>query len=163
MGYKSFLRSPKNEDQLVPDATVTEVNDTKESHVHGEIDIMAELEGILGIDNKEKLPGSKIHGYLSWDFMDLESGFQNAEEEEDEEDERDQKVYTNKRFEEESEYNQVVKKENLGFWEEDEKRVSLNLNYQDVLDAWSDRGPLWADEYSISKAKIGRASCRERV
>ncbi|XWS71891.1 hypothetical protein CRYUN_Cryun03dG0176900 [Craigia yunnanensis] len=156
MGYKSFLRSPKKEEQQVPDATVTEFNDTKESYAHGEIDIMDELEGILGIDNEEKLPGNKIHGHLSWDFMDWESGFHNAEEE-DEVDERDQKVYTGKCFEEESEYNQDVNKENLGFWEDDEKRVSLNLNlnYQDVLDAWSDRGPLWADDYSISMASNG--------
>ena len=157
MGYKSFLRSPKKNEQQVPDATVTEFNDTKESYAHGEIDIMDELEGILGIENEGKFAGNKIHGHLSWDFMDWEGGFHNAEED-DEEDERDQKVfYTGKFFEEESEYGKVVKKENLGFWEDDEKRVSLNLNlnYQDVLDAWSDRGPLWADDYSISMASNG--------
>ncbi|XP_022732050.1 protein CHLOROPLAST IMPORT APPARATUS 2 [Durio zibethinus] len=158
MGYDSFLRIPKMEEQQVPDATVTEFNDSKESYADGEIDITDELEGILGIENEEKLPGNKIHGHLGWDFMDWESGYHNAEEE-DEEDERDQKlVHTGKCFEEESEYNQVVKKENLGFWElDDEKSVSLNLNlnYQDVLDAWSDRGPLWADDYSISMASNG--------
>ena len=139
-----------------PCATVTEFDDTKESYSHGEIDIMDEMEGILGIDNEEKLPGNKIHGHLSWDFMNWESGFHNAEEE-DEEDEIDLKVYTGKCFEEEREYNQIVKKENLGFWQDDEKRVSLNLNlnYQDVLDAWSDRGPLCADDYSISMASNG--------
>ncbi|XP_022753891.1 zinc finger protein CONSTANS-LIKE 7-like [Durio zibethinus] len=153
MGYNSFLRSPKKEEQQVPDATVNEFNDTKESYGHGEIDIMDELEGILGIENEEKLAGNNINGRLSWDFMDWEGG-----EEEDEEDERDKKVYTGKFFfKEESEYGKVVKKENLGFWEDDEKRVSLNLNlnYQDVLEAWSDRGPPWADDYSISMASNG--------
>ena len=156
MRYNSFLKSPKKEEQQVPDAIVTEFNDTKESYAHGEIDIMDELEGILGIENEGKLAGNKIYGHLSWDFMDWEGGFHNAEEE-DEEDERDQKVYTGKFFEEESEYGKAVKKENLGFWEDDEKRVSLNLNlnYQDVLDAWSDRGPLWTDDYSISMANTG--------
>ncbi|XVE58976.1 hypothetical protein DITRI_Ditri05aG0006900 [Diplodiscus trichospermus] len=156
MGYNSFLRSPEKEEQQVQDA----FNNTKESYAHAEVDIMDELEGILGIDNEEKLPGNKMHGHLSWDFMDWESGFHNDEEEDDEEDERDEKVYTGKCIEqEESEYNlQVVKKENRGFWEDDdEKRVclNLNLNYQDVLDAWSDRGPLWADDYSISMASNG--------
>ncbi|XVF46195.1 hypothetical protein PTKIN_Ptkin03bG0007900 [Pterospermum kingtungense] len=164
MGYKSLLRSPKKEEQQVPVDTVTEFDDTKESYAHGEIDIMDELEGILGIDdNEEKFAGNGIHGHLSWDFMDWETGFHNAEleEEDDEEDERDQKViYTaSKCFEEGSEYNQlVVKKEKVGFWElDDEKRVclNLNLNYQDVLDAWSDRGPLLADDYSISMATSG--------
>ncbi|KAK6234575.1 hypothetical protein QUC31_018377 [Theobroma cacao] len=158
MGYtNSLLRSPKKEEQQVPDASVNEFNDTKESYGRGEIDIMAELEGILGIENGEKLAGSRVHGHLSWDFMDWEGEFHNAEEE-DEEDERDGKLYAGKCFEEEIEYDKVVKKENLGFWEDDdEKRVSLNLNlnYQDVLDAWSDRGSLWADDYSISKASNG--------
>jgi hypothetical protein len=46
----------------------------------------------------------------------------------------------------------VIKEESLGFWDGDEKRVSLNLNlnYQEVLDAWSDRGSLLADDYSLS-------------
>ncbi|XVF20370.1 hypothetical protein REPUB_Repub11eG0192300 [Reevesia pubescens] len=169
MGYNSFLRSPKKEEQQVPDAThVTEFNDTEESYAHGgdQIDLMDELEGILGFENEEKFPGNnKIHGHLSWewDFMDLESGFHN-EEEEDEEDEREQKlVYnTGKYFEEESEYDSLqdvaVKKEKLGFWEDDEKQrvsLNLNLNYQDVLDAWSDRRPLWADDSSISMASNG--------
>ena len=43
----------------------------------------------------------------------------------------------------------------VGFWEmDDEKMVALNLNlnYQEVLDAWSDRGSLWADDCSLSFA-----------
>ncbi|XVF68454.1 hypothetical protein PTKIN_Ptkin11bG0004300 [Pterospermum kingtungense] len=158
MGYNSFLRSPKKEEQQVPVATVTEFIDTKESYAHEEIDIMDGLEGILGIGNEEKFAGNKMHhGHLSWDFMDWELGLQNAEEEDIEEDERDQGVYAGKFLEEESDYGVVVKKENIGFREDDEKRVSLNLNlnYQDVLDAWSDRGPLWADDYSISIASNG--------
>ncbi|PPD67981.1 hypothetical protein GOBAR_DD35140 [Gossypium barbadense] len=113
MGYNSMLKTPKKEEQQVPDAsTASEFDDTKGSYAHGEIDIIEELEGILGVEN-EDLSGDK-----------------------------------------------AVKTEHLGFWEvDDEKRVSLNLNlnYQDVLDAWSDRGPLWADDYSISTATNGNA------
>ncbi|GMI92026.1 hypothetical protein HRI_002871900 [Hibiscus trionum] len=142
MGYHPLLIwSPKKEEQEVPDAT-------KRS---GEIDIIDELDGILG-DENGVLSGEKMGGHLSWDFMDWETGFQHADEEE--EDEGDHKVYSSTQyFEEEWQYNQAVKTAQFGFWElDDEKRVSLNLNlnYQDVLDAWSDRGPLWADECSIS-------------
>ena len=51
-----------------------------------------------------------------------------------------------------------MKRENCGFWDDhDEMKVSLNLsvNYQEVLDAWSDRGSLWTDEYSLLMANNG--------
>ncbi|KAK8494251.1 hypothetical protein V6N11_029860 [Hibiscus sabdariffa] len=159
MGYNSLLRSPKKEEQQVPDATASEFHDTRGSYAHGEIDIIDELDCILGDENGE-LSGDKIDGHLSWDFMDWESGFQHADEEEGEEEEGDHKVYSAKYFEQDREYkySQAVKTEQLGFWElDDEKRASLNLNlnYQDVLDAWSDRGPLWADDCSISTPTNG--------
>ncbi|GLT80721.1 hypothetical protein SLA2020_521450 [Shorea laevis] len=155
MEYKIFLRSPKKEEQEVP---ATAAGDW-------EIDIMDELEGFLGIENEEKLLGGNGGGHLSWEFMDWE-GFNNAEEEEEEEDpeeeeeeEEEEERVRRKRFpvKEESQYKSrsVSKKENLNtLWDEDENRVSLNLNlnYQEVLDAWSDRGPLWADDYSLSMA-----------
>ncbi|KAK8678958.1 hypothetical protein V6N13_144433 [Hibiscus sabdariffa] len=154
MGYNSLLRSPKKEEQQVPDATAS-----KGSYAHGEIDIIDELDCILGDENGE-LSGDKIDGHISWDFMDWESGFQHADEEEgeEEEEEGDHKVYSAKYFEQDREYNQAVKTEQLGFWElDDEKRASLNLNlnYQHVLDAWSDRGPLRADDCSISTPTNG--------
>ncbi|XP_039050354.1 zinc finger protein CONSTANS-LIKE 7-like [Hibiscus syriacus] len=155
MGYNNSLlvMNPKKEEQEVPDGTTSEFDDTKGSYAVGEIDIIDEFDGILG-DEHGGLSGDTIDGHLSWDFMDWESGFQHADEEEEgEEEEGDHNVYSAQCFEEEIEYNQAVKTEQLGFWEwDDEKRVSLNLNlnYQDVLDAWSDRGPLWADDCSIS-------------
>ncbi|KAE8700802.1 hypothetical protein F3Y22_tig00110556pilonHSYRG00777 [Hibiscus syriacus] len=151
MGYNSLLKSPKKEEQQVPDATPYGFDGTKGSYARGEIDIIEELDGLLGDENGE-LSRDKIDGHrLSWGFMDWETGFHHA----DEDDEGDHKVYSStKCLEEESEYNsQGVKAEQHGFWElDDEKRVSLNLNlnYQDVLDAWSDRGPLLADDCSIS-------------
>ncbi|XP_039054032.1 protein CHLOROPLAST IMPORT APPARATUS 2-like isoform X2 [Hibiscus syriacus] len=153
MGYNSLLRSPKKEEQQVPDATPSELDGTKGSYARGEIEIIDELDGLLGDENGE-LSRDKIDGHLSWDIMVWDTGLQHADEEDDE---GDHKVYSAAKYlDEESEYNnKAVKTEQLGFWElDDEKRVSLNLNlnYQDVLDAWSDRGPLWADDCSISAA-----------
>ncbi|XP_021909940.1 zinc finger protein CONSTANS-LIKE 8 [Carica papaya] len=192
MGYNSFLKSPKKEEQQVPD-TAHEFCNT----VHGETDdVMNELEGLLGIENDfehDKLLSTDhhIHHYhhhinplqlyhhyqqqLSWDFIDWEdfpNGTEEEEEEEDEEDEldeeREQKVkgcpLGNELMLFGGEENVSpggchnysadnndgnLKKEETGFWDEKKKvALNLNLNYQEVLDAWSDRGPLWADTAS---------------
>ncbi|PQM41090.1 zinc finger protein CONSTANS-LIKE 7 [Prunus yedoensis var. nudiflora] len=175
MRYHSFLlRSPKKEEQQVPDSinnsgeefsdttTTTTTTTTKlddafntngDDHV---VDIMDDWERILGIEEEEdgKLPSENMYGghKLNWDFMDWDDFPKGGEGEEIE-----QKVFqTADRcfFEDESYYERkVVKRESVAFWDEDdEKRVqlNLNLNYQEVLDAWSDRGPLWADDCSRS-------------
>ncbi|KAH7549843.1 hypothetical protein JRO89_XS13G0090900 [Xanthoceras sorbifolium] len=170
MGYHSLLRSPKKEEQQVPDTiNDTEFVDIKESSstttydANKEMDIMDGLEGIYwGIDreNEENLSRDssvvQAHHQLSWDFMEWEGFPINGEEE-----------GNNNIFGEESDVSKVdiVKNENNGFVghddedddDDDEKRVSLNLNlnYQEVLDAWSDRGPPWADDYSLSVASNG--------
>ncbi|KAF4370790.1 hypothetical protein G4B88_030510 [Cannabis sativa] len=57
----------------------------------------------------------------------------------------------------------TIKKEEVGFsWDDHDYynknnnkgslNLNLSLNYQEVLEAWSDRGSLWADEYSLSMA-----------
>jgi hypothetical protein len=165
MGYSSFLRSPKKEEQEVPDSTVL----TKlAAYADEELHIMDELEGIWGIEDDEKLPqDSKKYGQLNWDFMDWEE-FPNGEGEEQE-----QKVLEESTdrcfFEEESYYSSkvVVKKESVGFWDDDDEKrpasLNLNLNYEQVLDAWSNRGSPWADGdgdgdgygYSLSMASNG--------
>ncbi|XP_059626427.1 zinc finger protein CONSTANS-LIKE 7 [Cornus florida] len=156
MGHSSFLRSPKKEEQEVPDTNFTLLSDTNHVYADKKNDIMDELEGILGIEDEENLlPEGNMYGHLNWDFMDWE-GFSVGEEEEEEE-EGDQKVANvTGPFQEESHYYYSIKKENCGFWDEfdEQKRVSLNLslNYQEVLDAWSGRGSLWADNYSLSMA-----------
>ncbi|KAJ7964249.1 Protein CHLOROPLAST IMPORT APPARATUS 2 [Quillaja saponaria] len=126
MGYKSILRSPKKEDQQqVPDTiSSTKVED------HEEHAAMEEFEGILGSEDDYENDG---HGQLNWDFMELEN--------------RSKLMFLG---DEQSLYEKVVQREN-GI-EDIEKRVSLklNLNYQLVLDAWSDRGPLWAGDDSLS-------------
>ncbi|XLS64904.1 hypothetical protein HN51_024878 [Arachis hypogaea] len=103
---------------------------------------------------------------LHWDFMEWEEDHHQFPEAENElkvvvrDDSRISN--NNKCLMEEEVKKMVVKREEesnnnniFGFWEvEDEKMVALNLNlnYQEVLDAWSDRGSLWADDYSLSLA-----------
>ncbi|KAK3206600.1 hypothetical protein Dsin_020646 [Dipteronia sinensis] len=187
MGYHSFLISPKQEEQQVPDTIndteFVDFKDFKESSTttttyddaHKEIDIniMDELEGIWGIDDESEenlsrseskvvLQGS--HHQLNWDFMEWEGFLEEDEQEEEEEEEEEER--NNNIFGEESDF--IVKKEPIGFWvdddynDDDEKKkkkkmkcLKLNLNYQEVLDAWSDRGPLWADDCSRSMANNG--------
>lgn len=166
MGYHSLLRSPKKEEQQVPDTIETEFVDIKDAYGDEAMNIMDELGGIWGLnENEEKIAKDSTKQQLpqlSWDFMDWDQGFihpsaQKQEEEEEEEEERSEEQideFTRKFFPEE-----VIKKEKLGFWDEDESTkvttLNLNLNYQEVLDAWSDRGPLWADEYSVACVSKG--------
>ncbi|XP_011003377.1 PREDICTED: zinc finger protein CONSTANS-LIKE 7 [Populus euphratica] len=142
MRCNSFLKNPKEEEQAVPDTVVTQFSNTKEeAYANGDIDVMDELEGILGIEDDERLSSDTMNGVLGWDFMDSEE-YPTVEDEEGSEmfrfDDRSSSFFE---FED-SHYST----------DGDEKRVSLNLNlnYQEVLDAWSDRGSLLADDYSLS-------------
>ncbi|KAF5470383.1 hypothetical protein F2P56_010902 [Juglans regia] len=152
MGYHSFLRSPKKEEQEVPDAVLTKFSDTKDiTCADGEVlEIMDELEGIWGMEVDEKLPQDtkKYYGQLNWDFMDWEEF--SYREGDDEQEQKDQIENPNRCFFEEESYC-TIKKENDGVLEDDKKMSSLNLNlnYEEVLDAWSNRGSLWADDYSV--------------
>ena len=56
MGYNSFLRSPKKEEQQVPDSVLTKISNTKDAYDDEEFDIMDELEGIWGFEGDEKFP-----------------------------------------------------------------------------------------------------------
>lgn len=168
MGYSSFLRSPKKEEQQVPDTLVNRFSHPRNGDDdHEEVDIMNDLDRILGIeeDEDEKPLRDNMYsscGQLNWGLMDWDE-FGNGEEQEEldiQEEDEDQKLVfekeTSKCFFEEESYlmnkKVIVKRENsVGLWDmdidhEDNKRVSLNLNlnYQEVLDAWSDRGSLWA-------------------
>ncbi|KAK3019334.1 hypothetical protein RJ639_003865 [Escallonia herrerae] len=158
MGFTSLLRSPKKEEQQVP-ATIN-------SHSGKDVDIMDEFEGILGLEENFAKGNNFMYSQPNWDFMELE-GFSVNEDEEDEGNHlKVEKNYedTSMCFQEESHIN--IKRENLGFLEYDdndddeedeEKRMCLNLslNYQEVLDAWSGRGSLWAGEFSLSSRNNG--------
>ena len=187
MGYNSLiLRSPKKEEQQVPDTILTNFSSSEGKDgnlVDEEVDIMDDLERILGINEDEDQKWTKSTanvGQLNWEFMDW-GEFRNGEEEDEEEEEdiAEQKPLlfdkdNNKKYmkyffeevveeeEEEGYYrrgnkdNTSIKKEQVGSGDEDYKvSLNLNLNYQEVLEAWSDRGSLWADEYSLSMATNG--------
>ncbi|KAM7256078.1 hypothetical protein ACFE04_011819 [Oxalis oulophora] len=150
MWYNSiFLKCPKEEEeeqeqeqeQEVPNNNSTSqyVNTTSTTQFNEEEEevVMDDFEGILGIDEKKMLHGTQL---ISWDLIDWEEGF---------------KVEYNKSssssnltFEEEE--ITMVKNEIYGFCDfddqdDDENRLclNLNLNYDKVLDAWSDRGLPW--------------------
>lgn len=132
MGQDSLLRSPKMEEQLVPDSIVAEFFETNGGNTY----ITDEFEGILGIKDEELAEGTyNVHDdELNWDFMEWEEFSFNEEEET------------------EGDFHKV-KSENCGFLDDDNAKkmcLNLSLNYQDVMDAWSDHGPLWAEDFSLS-------------
>lgn len=156
MGFNSFHRSPKKEEQQVPDTILTKLSPSKDGE---ENDIMDDLERILGIeDDGDEKPLRKTMscGPLNWDFMDWDEFPNNGEDQEEEEEEEHKAVFESETmcfFEEENYCKKIVKRENVGFWDDDEEKresLNLNLNYQEVLDAWSDRGSLWADDGFLS-------------
>ncbi|KAL6979050.1 hypothetical protein U1Q18_020716 [Sarracenia purpurea var. burkii] len=175
MGYTSLLRSPKKQEQQVPDTGLPGIfSETDDIPSAKETDVMYdEFEGFWGFEHEDNLlAGKNVCGQLNWDFMDECEGFSVGEEEDedDEEDEEgDQKVAEASRcFRDESDFGDVKRERWYGSWDDEhrvEKKVSLNLslNYQEVLDAWSDRGSLFADEYSLSMANNGYVSAMGEV
>ncbi|KAJ8769785.1 hypothetical protein K2173_007645 [Erythroxylum novogranatense] len=149
MDRNSFLRSPKKEEQDFSDNIVVPEFSSNNINAREEIDVTDEFQSYLGIEEDEgSFSKEGVYGELSWDFVASDwDEYPNGECEEG----VDYKVeYMNSAFfEEDKVYSgKVVKRESVGFWEDDEKKVSLNLNlnYQEVLDAWSDRGPLLAGD-----------------
>ncbi|XP_058111074.1 zinc finger protein CONSTANS-LIKE 7-like [Magnolia sinica] len=136
------LRSPKKE----------EVPTVEDSHMCDDINVPDELEDSLGNENEENFG-------VEWDFMAWDEisneGFKQEEEEEEEEEENDSKMKMVESLEGCSNDMMMIKPENIGFWEEEKKTISLNLNYQEVLDAWSDGRSPWADDYSVLMANDG--------
>ncbi|KAK4274852.1 hypothetical protein QN277_018020 [Acacia crassicarpa] len=153
MEYNSVLRSPKKEEQQVPDATTYSSED---------FNILDELgDGVLGSEHDHSKSQHHCHGgYLNWDFMEME-GFSTVDAEEaevandDEGEEQEEEEERSKCRLVEKDKIIKTEKNGGGLWEEDdddEKMASLklNLNHQEVLDAWSDRGSLWAHDSSLS-------------
>ncbi|ESW14152.1 hypothetical protein PHAVU_008G257300 [Phaseolus vulgaris] len=154
MGCTSLLRSPKKEEQEVPDAFTSLLPNSNQSYTYEDFNILEELEGVFNSkEEQELLQQNSSSGELHWDFMEWEELAPFGEEGEDENEGKEQVTESMSQYPFEE---QQIKRENIvGFWEmDDEKMLSLNLNlnYQEVLDAWSNRGSLWADECSLSLA-----------
>ncbi|XP_010557193.1 PREDICTED: zinc finger protein CONSTANS-LIKE 8 [Tarenaya hassleriana] len=140
-------RLPKEEEQHDSEAS-TLINsnelsgDNLRSCPSGDTDATEDLEGIFGITDEDNFSGGDLcsHGF-TWDF------WAEAEAEEEDEEEGGQ---------EEEEETRARKDSNLGSWdsaiqdyEEKQFCLKLNLNYQEVIDAWSERqSHLWTDASS---------------
>ncbi|KDP45740.1 hypothetical protein JCGZ_17347 [Jatropha curcas] len=166
----SPLKSPKKEGLEIP-----------EDYGGREIDAMDDLQGILSIEDEENtcIPKDENgygYGLLSWDFMELDEQI-NGEDGDGGCYYYNKFDKVNSFFEEDyrdSSNNNMINRECIGFSldnvdEEEEEEdgiiiinnekkkkesvsLNLNLNYQEVLDAWSDRGSLWANDCSASMA-----------
>lgn len=146
------LRSPKQEEvPILEDGNSSQ----KPIDLYGKDNIMEELECIFGFQDDHKFGGAGHMLANDWDFKTwVEISSVGLKEECDDADRDDDHHHHKMKMEEEpfeecdNDGKIAVKRENLGFWEE-EKTISLNLNYQDVLDAWSDGRSPWADDYSL--------------
>ena len=107
--------------------------DSLDNMMEGKIDIMSELERVWDIED----------GKHKWDLMAWGQSQCKANQVGDDE------IITRRSFDGEF----VMKEENAGFWEaKNTFPLNLSLNYQEVMDAWSERGPPWVEHYSISNA-----------
>ncbi|KAF4387500.1 hypothetical protein F8388_011648 [Cannabis sativa] len=176
------LRSPKKEEQQVPIATTTDLSEGKDSNLKSEdVDIMEDLERILGINEEAEEVHNKLTNYkgnyvsqLNWEFMEWNKFPNNIGDQEcffeEDDDEEEEYLEEENNDDQERHYrrsdnniNTIKKEEEVGFsWDDHDYynknnnkgslNLNLSLNYQEVLEAWSDRGSLWADEYSLSMA-----------
>lgn len=129
-----------------------------------QIDIMDELEGILAIEDEENLAegdGNYLYGQgLKWDFQEWEGFPVNDIVEEG--GLMIKVENSSMSFDGESYFNMDRENSNefVEYDDDIEKGLCLNLslNYQEVLDAWSDRGSLQTVDFSLSMANNGYVS-----
>lgn len=114
MEHNTNLKPPKKEEEEDNEVQVPNIMNTHASAYNIKPD-SNELEGILGIEDDENLP-SEFQLFQDAEFWDFNGDFG------------------------------VKPESSCGYWDFDDKKTSLNLslNYQEVLEAWSNRGPLWA-------------------
>ncbi|KAL5102314.1 hypothetical protein RYX36_006641 [Vicia faba] len=160
MRYISSLRSPKKEEHQVPEAITPKLPPNfNKSYTNEDFYLFDELEEYLNIEEEEEekqtlSPQNTCNSSneLHWDFMEW-----------------DEFPFDEGKDDNISKCNFEVKRENFndGFWEVDDEtsvalklklNLNLNLNYQDVLDAWSDRGSPWADDCSLSLSSSNNCS-----
>ncbi|KAK7385574.1 hypothetical protein VNO78_31299 [Psophocarpus tetragonolobus] len=148
MGCSSLLRSPKKEEeQEVPDGITSLLpNNSHQSYTYQDFNILDEFE-----DPKEDQKLPQQNSSTHWDFMEWEEFGPIGEDESEgkEEQVRENSNTSSCLFQEQPKRENM----NVAFWELDHYNMvalNLNLNYQDVLDAWSDRGSLWAHDCSLS-------------
>ncbi|XP_010257130.1 PREDICTED: uncharacterized protein LOC104597359 [Nelumbo nucifera] len=150
--YNSFLRSPKKEERQVPNTAAAGSSESKAIHssvtAKRGCNIMDKLEEIFGAEENDELAlAGQNYSNFEWNFMEFGDG-QLKEEYEDVDMEVDckEKKVTDDVLEDQNRYSSFLRRETLGFGfgEDEENPITLNLslNYQEVLEAWSDRGSL---------------------
>ncbi|CAL5189708.1 unnamed protein product [Lathyrus oleraceus] len=153
MRYISSLRSPKKEEHEVPEA-ITPIlpPNFNKPYINEDFYLFDELEEYLNIEEEEQNSSPQntcnSSNELHWDFMEW-----------------NEFPFNERKDDNISKCNFELKREiyNDGFWEVDDEncvalKLNLNLNYQDVLDAWSDRGSPWADDCSLSLSSSNNCS-----
>ncbi|XP_076930876.1 zinc finger protein CONSTANS-LIKE 8-like [Bidens hawaiensis] len=150
MRTNSLLKSPKKEEQLVPDSVIHEFFETDNdnpSDFKGNLGIKEEGvqgEGVMRCTYEELMSWDHL---IEWDEFSMNeyqtSGFCDQDKAENEEGILFDFIGN-------------IKGEVCALWEGDEedeekKRcLNLSLNYQEVIDAWSDRGSCRANEFTHS-------------
>ncbi|KAK9124614.1 hypothetical protein Sjap_014216 [Stephania japonica] len=158
-----------DESIIIRDHSYTSTNNNGDE----EIGIMDELEDIWGIEDEEKmLKGDENNNYgvferdFMMDYFDDNLPIEDEEyyEEYEEKEGFNEVMKMKSTFdddEKQGHYNcagvghdVAIKREICGFWDDEEQgkniSLNLNLNYQEVMDAWSDKGSLWAEDCSLS-------------
>ncbi|GAB4824307.1 hypothetical protein Ancab_007194 [Ancistrocladus abbreviatus] len=147
---KSSSPLSQMEEQEVPTTPDAQFSTSNKLHLNKKTEILEEFEEIFGIEGDEgKSPETgedDINGGRQLNNRDF------ANRDEFPPSEGTQSIFQwgeGERFGRNAE-----KTESLGLWDDgDEKKVTLhlNLNYQEVLQAWSNRGSPWADnDFAIS-------------
>lgn len=157
MDQDSVFKSPKKEQQIVPDSVIAEFFESS-------TDDLLNLKGISGIKDNE----NKKESVMSSTYDDETNWYHLIECDElsinDDDDDQDSGVCNQHLSQnEENMVNNVIgniKNELCGVWEDkeehrdqkDDKNMCLNLslNFQNVMDAWSNRGPCWTDDFTHS-------------
>ncbi|KVH94091.1 zinc finger protein CONSTANS-LIKE 8 [Cynara cardunculus var. scolymus] len=153
MRQNFVLKSPKREEQTVPDSVIAEFFESND-------DNLSDFKGTWGI----KDGGNQTEGIVSSTYEEFDLDYL-MEWDEFSIDEEDQGLTNDKS--ENREGNMVnlignIKREICGIWKEEEDEdqedkeknsclnLNLNLNYQEVMDAWSNRGPCLTNDFTRS-------------
>nr|XP_043637063.1 protein CHLOROPLAST IMPORT APPARATUS 2 isoform X2 [Erigeron canadensis] len=164
MGQNSLLKSPKKEEHLVPDS---EVDDFFESNLSS----LSDFKSIWGIKDEGCLGEGVMSSNTTYDeisrdhLIEWDDCFSMNDED------QNSGVLNEDNLERREENNIAnmignIKDELCGVWQEagDEDQeddnenktcLNLNLNYQEVMDAWSDRGPCWTNDLAHSTPNNG--------
>ncbi|GJX96515.1 hypothetical protein Tco_0352313 [Tanacetum coccineum] len=150
MRHSSMLKPPKIVEHIVPDSIFNDFFERNDDNPYLTI-----KDG--GNDHGEGVMSS-TYGEINWDHLIEWDDFSVNKEDQDSgvcDQDKSENI-------ESSMVNSIgnVKRENNGIWEQNEDQdhdnkmcLNLSLNYQEVMNAWSDRGPCWANDFVHSTSR----------